>query len=48
MYRQVEGPSRFLLPGRAFVRSDAPEGLVGTIGVFRQLFGELIPFGGNQ
>jgi hypothetical protein len=38
----------FLLPGRAFVCSDAPEGLVGTIGVFLQRFGELIPIGGNQ
>jgi hypothetical protein len=27
---------------------DAPESLVETIGIFLQLFGELIPIGGNQ
>ncbi len=48
MYRQVKGPSRFLLPGRAFVCSDAAEGPVGTIGVFLQLFAELTPIGANQ
>jgi hypothetical protein len=48
MYRWVKGPSWFLLPGRAFLCLDAPEGLVVTIGVFLQLFGELVPIGTNQ
>jgi hypothetical protein len=48
MYRQVKGPSWFLLPGRAFVFSDAAEGLVGKIGVFLRLFGEPIPIGATN